>query len=702
MTSAGRVSSADDLEPAVNEKLATANAVLALSIMLTQAPSPCQVIRLATSAVSSIAHGRKALVWHPNRSGDYYKRAPDHVSDTLARLKRPDRLEMGDESSWWVFPLASPPTCEPVFLVIVGCEPLSDEEIFLLSVLAQQCGTAISKLELIQAEKANAQRIAALNAELESTVSRLTRGMEIHRRLNEIVANAGEAGIAETLHLLTMFPVLTQDVHGNTRAAVGDVPAGYHTNEQPKQRQEVIRRMQIARRAVYYRRAWLALANPRSGVLGVIVLIDPARSASETDIAALEYAATVLSVELGRLHSVAEAELRSQATRERDLAQARAAALATSEARQQAILEAALDAVISIDGHGRITYVNSAFEQIFGYRADDVIGCKLAEMVVPPSLRGAHQRGFARYLATGKARILGQRIEMTAMRADGSEFPAELTIARSERTGEPTFTGYVRDITERQRAKQQLLASRVRLVSASDEVRRRIERDLHDGAQQRFVTTILNLQLAEREWEIAPERARELLGLAVSDARRGLDGLREVAAGIHPAVLTERGLAAAIGTLARRLPIPVQLDVSDRRLPAPIEASVYFFCCEALTNVVKHASATSAWVRVKARNHRCLVEVRDDGIGGAKPRSETSGLSGLRDRIGALSGTLDISSPAAGGTVLRARIPLRSDPIPDRRPTRMHPAVKPARRALSDHKPTTGEPVSRGRFRRLP
>ena len=690
MTSVGRrVSSADDFEHGVNEKLASVNAVFALSLILTRMSSPCQVMRLATTAIPSIVDGREAFVWHPSRSGDYYQRAPGHVSDTLARLKRPGRLEMGDKSSLWAFPLASPPTCEPVFLVIAGCEPLSDEETYLLSVLGQQCGTAISKLKLIEAEKSNAERVTALNAELESTVSALTRGMEIHRRLNEIVANAGETGIAETLHQLTTYPVLIQDLHGSTRAAVGDVPAGYHVKDQLKQRQELIRQMQTTRRAVYHRRAWLALANPHSGVLGVIVLIDPARTASRTDLAALEYAATVLSVELGRQHSVAEAELRSRATRERDVAQARAAALAASEARQRAILEAALDAVINIDGRARITYVNSAFEHIFGYRADEVIGRGLAETVVPPSLRDAHRKGFARYLATGKARILDRRIEIVAMRADGSEFPAELTIARTGLAGEPTFTGYVRDITERQRAEQQLMASRARLVTASDEVRRRIERDLHDGAQQRFVTTILSLQLAEREWESAPQRARELLGLAVSDARRGLDELHDVAAGIHPAVLTERGLAAALGTLARRLPIPVQLDVSDRRLPGPIEASAYFFCCEALTNVVKHASATSAWVRVKAKNQRCVVEVRDDGIGGAEPRSETSGLNGLRDRIGALSGTLDISSPAAGGTVLRACIPLRSDPIPDPRPTPTHPAVKPARRALSDHEPTT-------------
>ena len=656
---ARRVPNADDLELAVHARLSSVNAVFTLSLILTQASSPGQVMHLLTTAVPSIASCRTVVSWHPSRSGDYYERAPDGIGDTLARLTAPGQLEMGGFSSWWAFPLAPQPAHDPIFLVIDSTEPLSDEETFLLSVLAQLCGTVIAKLELIEAERANAQRIAALNAELESTVSKLTKIMEIHRRLNEIVVEAGEIGIAQTLYQLTTFPVLIQDVNGNTRAACGHMPGDHLVmTEQPEQRRELIGRLQIAHRAVYHRQAWVVLANPRANVLGVIALIDPARTASEIDLAALEYAATVLNVELGRLQSMAEAELRSQAARERDIAQARAAELSASEARQHAILEASLDAVISIDQRTHVTYVNSAFERIFGYRADEVVGRELAPLIVPSSLREAHRQGLARYLESGQSRILDQRIEITAMRADGSEFPAELAVTRTGPAGEPTFTGYVRDITERQRAQRELVASRARLVAASDTARRRVTRDLHDGAQQRFVTTVLNLQLAEQKWESAPQRARELLGLALRDARRGIEDLRDIVAGIHPAILTQRGLAAAIDALAARLPIPVQLDVPDRRLPAPIEASAYFFCCEALTNVVKHAHATSARVRVDVENDRCYVEVRDDGIGGARPRSEASGLNGLCDRIGALNGTVDVTSPAAGGTVLRASIPL--------------------------------------------
>ncbi len=311
MTSAARRVPSHDLEPAVQAKLSSLTAVFALSVILTKSSSPFQAVHLVATAVPSIAPCQKVLVWHPSSSGDYYERAPDKIGDALAQLTAPSPLEMDDNSSWWAFPLGAPSASQPIFLVTVSTEPPSDDEVFLLSVLAQLCGTVVAKLELIAAERASTQRIATLNAELESTVSTLTKIMETHRRLNEIVAPAGEVGIATTLHQLTAFPVLIQDVHGNIRAAVGEVPDNTR-KERQEQRQELIRNLRIARRAVYHRGAWLVVADPRPDVVGVIALIDPERTASETDLAALEYAATVLSVELGRLQSVAEAELRSR------------------------------------------------------------------------------------------------------------------------------------------------------------------------------------------------------------------------------------------------------------------------------------------------------------------------------------------------------------------------------------------------------
>jgi PAS domain S-box-containing protein len=212
-------------------------------------------------------------------------------------------------------------------------------------------------------------------------------------------------------------------------------------------------------------------------------------------------------------------------------------------------------------------------------------------------------------------------------------------------------------------ARAELIASRARIVAAADAARQQVTRDLHDGAQQQFVNTIINLQLAQQKWSSAPERAQELIDRALGEARAGVDGLREVAAGIHPAILTHRGLAAALDALAARLPVPVELDVFGGRLPEAIEASIYFFCSEALTNVVKHARADSAWVRVACEDARCTIEVRDDGVGGAEARLETSGLIGLRDRIGALKGGMQVSSPASAGTSLRAWIPLPREPV---------------------------------------
>jgi hypothetical protein len=222
--------------PVANATLASVNAAFTLSLILTQATSPHQAIRLLTTAVPSIASCHQVLVWHPSRSGDYYERAPDGISRGLAQITVPGQFEWDGLSSWWAFPLAPSLANNPVFLVVAVTDPLSAEDKFLLSVLVQLCGTVIAKLELLAAERASTERVAQLNTDLESTVSTLSKIMETHRRLNEIVVNAGEAGIAQTLHQLTRFPVLIQDVHGNTRASAGDLPAGRRAKEQPGQR----------------------------------------------------------------------------------------------------------------------------------------------------------------------------------------------------------------------------------------------------------------------------------------------------------------------------------------------------------------------------------------------------------------------------------------------------------------------------------
>jgi signal transduction histidine kinase len=205
---------------------------------------------------------------------------------------------------------------------------------------------------------------------------------------------------------------------------------------------------------------------------------------------------------------------------------------------------------------------------------------------------------------------------------------------------------------------EELRASRARLVEAGDSERRRLERDLHDGAQARLVALAMKLRLARRRAEGAPEVAA-LLDESSADLQESLDELRELARGIHPAVLTDRGLGAALRSLADRAPLPVELagDPPEDLAP-PVATAIYFVVAEALTNVAKYAGASEATVSVQRVADRVVVEVADDGTGGAR-LDAGSGLRGLGDRVGALDGRIELDSPPGAGTRLRAEIPGR-------------------------------------------
>ena len=211
-------------------------------------------------------------------------------------------------------------------------------------------------------------------------------------------------------------------------------------------------------------------------------------------------------------------------------------------------------------------------------------------------------------------------------------------------------------------AREQLAASRARIVEASDAERRRLERNLHDGAQQRLVSLSLLLRLAARRVKDDPETTAQL-ERAADELAQALQELRELARGIHPAVLTERGLAPALQALAARAPLPVDLELPDERLPAPVEAAAYYLVSEALANVAKHAGATGVRISVARDDGRVAVEVADDGVGGADAGGG-SGLRGLADRVEALGGRLAIDSPRGLGTTLRAVIPLSASTRP--------------------------------------
>jgi len=204
---------------------------------------------------------------------------------------------------------------------------------------------------------------------------------------------------------------------------------------------------------------------------------------------------------------------------------------------------------------------------------------------------------------------------------------------------------------------EELQSSRARLVDVTIGERRRLERDLHDGAQQRLVALSIQLGMARRKLADDPDTAGRLLDAARTELEQALGELRELARGIHPAILTDRGLGAALQALAERAPVAVDLhQMPEDRLPAAVEAAAYFVVAESLTNVARYASAENASVAVGREDGYAVVEVRDDGVGGADPGAG-SGLRGMADRLAALDGRLEVHSPPGGGTVIRANIP---------------------------------------------
>jgi signal transduction histidine kinase len=204
---------------------------------------------------------------------------------------------------------------------------------------------------------------------------------------------------------------------------------------------------------------------------------------------------------------------------------------------------------------------------------------------------------------------------------------------------------------------EDLRASRARMVQAGDDERRRLERDLHDGAQQRLVALALNLKLARTSFDDDPDSVRGLMDEAIEELTEATAELRELARGIHPAILTDRGLDAAVNALAGRASVPVEVGtVPAERLAAPVESTAYFVVAEALTNVARYSQASYAEVEIGRANGTLVVEVRDDGVGGADPK-RGSGLRGLADRVAAVDGRLVVTSEPGAGTIVHAEIP---------------------------------------------
>ena len=265
---------------------------------------------------------------------------------------------------------------------------------------------------------------------------------------------------------------------------------------------------------------------------------------------------------------------------------------------------------------------------------------------------GAHLRGVGTRAAVGAPIIVNGRLWGVMVAAQGIQAPLPAEIeTRLEKFAELTATAIANA-----QAREDLAASRARIVAATDAERRRVVRDLHDGAQQRLVHTLVTLKVAQQAIGTDEARAAAFLGEAVEHAERAIGELRELAHGILPAVLSRGGLRAGVRALAQRSQVPVDVQVTEQRLSATVEATAYFVVAEALTNVAKHAHATRATVTAQVADARLLVEIRDDGVGGA--RLEGAGLGGLADRLVALDGTLRVESPFDAGTLVAAEIPL--------------------------------------------
>jgi signal transduction histidine kinase len=266
---------------------------------------------------------------------------------------------------------------------------------------------------------------------------------------------------------------------------------------------------------------------------------------------------------------------------------------------------------------------------------------------------GSYAKRMGITSAVGSPIVVDGRLwgSMTAVTLRDKPLPSDA----EARLGE--FTDLVATAISNVEARSELAASRARIVAATDEERRRVVRDLHDGAQQRLVHTVVTLKLARRALDSDGGGAPALVAEALKHAEEATAELRELAHGILPSVLTRGGLRAGVVALASRMPVPVDIGISVARLPPAVEATAYFIVAEALTNVAKHAHARHAQVTAGVTDGALQLQVRDDGVGGARP--DGGGLLGLADRLGVLDGSLRVDSPCDGGTLIAADIPIR-------------------------------------------
>jgi PAS domain S-box-containing protein len=306
--------------------------------------------------------------------------------------------------------------------------------------------------------------------------------------------------------------------------------------------------------------------------------------------------------------------------------------------------------LVDDDGRVRPHATNQAFERTLDYAPEETGGVLFWERYVPDGERAAARDCVLTAIRTQSR----TEHEGHWLQRDGTEIDVTWTCTPLPRIASgQVFLISGTDITDRKRHEAEVRKSRSRIVAAADDARRRLERNLHDGAQQRLVALLVQLRGAQR----GLVDSGHAVNSAVEELAAAVKELRGLAQGIHPAAVTERGLGPALRMVAARAPVPVEVDVTDAYIEPSIAVAAYYIVSEALTNVAKYAEATTAAVRVRETGDTLVVVVEDDGIGGADP-FKGSGLPGLGDRVTALDGSFFVDSPKGAGTRIRAELPL--------------------------------------------
>jgi signal transduction histidine kinase len=327
--------------------------------------------------------------------------------------------------------------------------------------------------------------------------------------------------------------------------------------------------------------------------------------------------------------------------------------LRAAEARQRLLLTILPDLMFRLrrDGTylefaGDLTRLATPAEELLGSNIHDILPAEVAA-----ALMGCAGRALA-----------SQRVEHVEYRLRTLAGPICDFEARVVPSGPDEVLAIVRDETERNAAERELRASRARVLHAADQERRRLERNLHDGAQQRLLSASMRLHVVALQLDADPVAAREALRMAQDELAAGLDEIRELVRGLHPTVLARHGLGVAVAGLAERFVVPVELvAVPPGRLPADVEATAYYVIAESLANAAKHAQASLVRISVEQAGSVLRVTVADDGSGGAR-LDPVGGLQGLHDRVAVVGGELDLASPRGVGTTVTATIPLVLSP----------------------------------------